>query len=522
MAVLYRTYRPQSFQETVGQSHIIQTLKNSAKSGSPSHAYLFTGGRGTGKTTLARVFAKAVNCLNLKDGEVCLVCPSCLAIANNTFLDLVEIDAASNTGVENVRELIEHVKFQPTQGRYKVFIIDEVHMLSKAAFNALLKTLEEPPSHVIFILATTEIQKVPATIISRTQRFDFSQIPENQIQTRLLEVLKKEGSKLSLEIVTLIARQAGGGLRDALSILDKILSLGDNVSLEEVESALGVTDVSSHHALLDLILGNKPQEIPQFFEGLAGRGVEFSLFTKDFLEYLRKALLLKIVGNSQNLVLDEVQANLINKQINNLAVSQLLYIIRLFLRAYKEIPQAPTSEMPVLLASIEACLGPDKSAIGMNPQTVVAAVPSQKTETKVTPVVTKAEIIETEDLPEIVEKNIPKVGTDNISLEELQVVWPQVIAKIKVNNSPLSTLVKNSPILGIENGTILLGVKYIFHKEHLESTKHYSLITGIITELTGKNLSFNARVAPKQLAEELNATEALGSVLQVFGGELVE
>ena len=236
---LYRKYRPRSFSEVVGQDHITDTLQNELKSGRISHAYLFTGSRGTGKTTCAKILAKAVNCLSLQEGDPCNTCENCTGIDDGSVLDILEIDAASNNGVENIRELRENAVFTPAKGKYRVYIIDEVHMLSTGAFNALLKTLEEPPSHVVFILATTEVHKLPATILSRCQRFDFKRIEPEVIAGRLAFVAKEEGLDLTGDAALLIASMADGGMRDALSILDLCAGQEGTIDEKMVEKVSG-------------------------------------------------------------------------------------------------------------------------------------------------------------------------------------------------------------------------------------------------------------------------------------------
>src|SRR3989338_4837050 len=237
--VLYRKYRPKNFSEVVGQKTIKTILQNAVRLKKPAHAYLFTGMRGAGKTTVARILAKAVNCLAPIEGEPDTTCQNCAQVQEGRFLDLIEIDAASYTGVDNIRDIIDHVKFAQSRGKYKVFIIDEVHMLSKAAFNALLKTLEEPPAHAVFILATTEIQKVPATIISRSQRFDFKRVSEKDIVGLLNSVKKDLQAQIAPEALSLIARAAEGSFRDSLSIFDQILSFsGEEITISQVEEII--------------------------------------------------------------------------------------------------------------------------------------------------------------------------------------------------------------------------------------------------------------------------------------------
>src|SRR3989344_1979718 len=283
--VLYRKYRPKNFSEVVGQKTIKTILQNAVRLKKPAHAYLFTGSRGVGKTTVARILAKAVNCLYPKEGEPCTKCQNCELVQQGRFLDLIEIDAASYTGVDNMRDIIDHVRFTPSTGKYKVFIIDEVHMLSKAAFNALLKPLEEPPAHALFILATTEIHKVPATIISRSQRFDFKRVSLSDILEVFAKVTADADLQISAEAQKLIAMAADGSFRDALSILDQIMSFsGGSVTAENVEEILGITRISALQSFVDLLASDQAAAV-RFVQSLAVEGKDLVQFTKNVLEY---------------------------------------------------------------------------------------------------------------------------------------------------------------------------------------------------------------------------------------------
>lgn len=292
---LYRKYRPACFDDVKGQDHIVKTLKNQLKYNRLGHAYLFCGTRGTGKTSVAKLFAKAVNCENPTDGDPCGECEVCKAIASGASLNVIEIDAASNNGVENVREIIEEVRYSPVSGKYKVYIIDEVHMLSPSAFNALLKTLEEPPAYVIFILATTEVHKIPVTILSRCQRYDFHRISAEDIGDRIRELVVSEDIKIDDAAIRHIARAADGAMRDALSILDRCVSfyLGEELTYDRVLSVLGTADYETFAIMLRKIKAGAVEDCLKLLDGIILSGRDITQFTSDFTWYLRDLLLAK-------------------------------------------------------------------------------------------------------------------------------------------------------------------------------------------------------------------------------------
>ena len=290
---LYRKARPQTFDEVKGQDHIVKTLKNQVRAGRTQHAYLFCGTRGTGKTSVAKIMAKAVNCEHPVDGSPCNECASCRAIAAGSSMNVIEIDAASNNGVDNIREIVEEVRYRPTQGNYKVYIIDEVHMLSAGAFNALLKTLEEPPSYVIFILATTESGKIPTTILSRCQRYDFRRIDQETMIARMRELTEREKVEVEERALRFVARSADGSMRDALSLLDQCMAfyMGETLTYEKALSALGAVDTDVFGELLGEIIAGNAGRAVLIFEKIIERGREVGQFVSDFTWYMRNLLL---------------------------------------------------------------------------------------------------------------------------------------------------------------------------------------------------------------------------------------
>jgi len=315
---LYRKYRPKTFDEVIGQDHIVKTLVNQIKLDKISHAYLFTGSRGTGKTSTAKIFAKAINCTNSKNGSPCLECEVCKGL-EGTNIDVLEIDAASNNGVDEIRDLREKVKYPPVVGKYKVYIIDEVHMLSTSAFNALLKTLEEPPKHTVFILATTEVHKLPATILSRCLRFDFRLVSLEKLSSLVKKILTEEKISFDDAAINAIARAGEGSVRDTLSIADRCVSFaGDNLSYESVISVLGVSEREVLISLADKIFAKKTGEALSLLDKVLSKGKSPLVFASDLISYFRDLLLINSLGETSReivVVKDDVYALMKNQAV---------------------------------------------------------------------------------------------------------------------------------------------------------------------------------------------------------------
>lgn len=296
--VLARKWRPQIFDDLTGQEPIARILKNALANNKVAHAYIFSGPRGVGKTSTARILAKALNCENGPTPDPCGKCQSCIAVADGSSIDVSEIDGASNTGVDNIRDLREKIRYAPSAGPYKVYIIDEAHMLSTSAFNALLKTLEEPPPHVIFVLATTEPKKIPPTVLSRCQHLPFSRISGHKIKDRLQTIARSEGITVASPPLEMIARAADGSMRDALTLLDQITSFSDDITASDVQDLLGITDAETLARLADSVIDGNSKEIIALIATLTDSGTDLKSFTRDFLQFIRNLLVAKITDDT--------------------------------------------------------------------------------------------------------------------------------------------------------------------------------------------------------------------------------
>lgn len=354
--VLYRKYRPKNFSDVYGQDHVISTLKNEIKENRISHAYLFTGSRGTGKTTCAKILAKAVNCENSADGEPCNDCEVCRGLDSGTIYDVVEIDAASNNGVDNIRDLREEANYTPSRGRYRVYIIDEVHMLSSGAFNALLKTLEEPPAHVIFILATTEVHKLPATILSRCQRFDFKRIQPETMAVRLKEVASLEGMSLSDDAATLIARIADGALRDGLSILDQCGSRSKTIDSQLVSQVAGLAGREVLYKLSDCISGKNSSFAMELISQLYQNSYDMERLCVEMINHFRNFLIVKTVKKGRELIIcTDDEYNSIVESSKQFTLENVIFSLDLFQNTLTKIKAGANSRIEMEMSFIKLC-----------------------------------------------------------------------------------------------------------------------------------------------------------------------
>ena len=355
---LYRKYRPDTFENVIGQDHIVRTLKNQVLSGRVSHAYLFCGTRGTGKTSTAKIFAKVINCENPVDGEPCGKCAMCKAMEEGRSVNVIEIDAASNNGVDNIREIREEVKYPPSEGKFKVYIIDEVHMLSPGAFNALLKTLEEPPEHVIFILATTDPQKVPATILSRCQRFDFKRISSGEIAARLKKYLDIEGIEADMDALEYVSHLGDGSMRDSLSILDQCLSFyyGEKIDIDKVRKVSGSVDNSVIFNMTDAIASKNASKAIEIIDEIMAEGRELNRFVDEITEHLRNILVVHTIKEAEN-ILDMSQENIdmLSKECEKISPEEAVYFINEFSNISADMKYSSNKRIVLEVGIIKLC-----------------------------------------------------------------------------------------------------------------------------------------------------------------------
>jgi DNA polymerase-3 subunit gamma/tau len=364
--VLYRKYRPSSFSDVIGQEHVVRTVTNAIAAGEFAHSYLFAGPRGTGKTTLARLIAKSLNCENRKSGayEPCNICGSCDEISKGVAVDIIEIDAASNRGIDEIRALKEGIRFAPTRRKYKVFIIDEVHMLTKEAFNALLKTLEEPPDHAVFVLATTELNKVLPTIVSRSQKFELRRLRHNEIKERLAGLIKKEDKKINPKILDIIAARADGSSRDAESMLGQIISAGPStgsgqgeaLSLDDIRSLFGLADIARISEFINYIADRNPKGAISFIAEICDKGVDEEEFVKSALSYIRWMMFLKVDAELADVIgreMSEEDLAALSLTAAKFKMPELQRAAKLFLEASGNIKYSPIPQLPIELAVVE-------------------------------------------------------------------------------------------------------------------------------------------------------------------------
>lgn len=516
--VFYRKWRPQALAGVVGQEHVTRTLLNALANERISHAYLFCGPRGTGKTTTARGLAKAVNCLSGGRGEPCNECEMCRSITEGRALDVIEIDAASNRGIEDMRDLREKVNYAPNQARYKVYIIDEVHMVTDAAANALLKTLEEPPPHVIFILATTEAHKLLPTILSRCQRFDFHRIPQADIVAVLSGVAESEGIGIATEALNLIARAATGSLRDALNLLQQANNYyGNNVSLEQAQAMLGISNDWRSRELVRNIIDNDVAAGISTINNVNSDGLDLRQFNRELVEYLRMLMLVK-TGSNDNLDLTTEDIEELKGLAAKTSLPQIIKAVKLFgqldlsLDNYSTLP-LEMALVDCALASGEINTGPVRP-VGPLPRAErkdapkvnepAAGKPGTPADTQAkkmpdtpaaTPPETEKNTTGAEDVTVDNEENGPDSNTEDgplsagSDINQLRENWSKMInnAPGGLSKTPVAALLRSANPLSLEDDTVVVSFKYSYHKEKMDKVENQKTADKIVSGFLGRS-----------------------------------
>lgn len=496
---LYRKFRPDCFEDVKGQEHIVTTLRNQVKAERVGHAYLFCGTRGTGKTTIAKIFAKAVNCEHPIEGSPCGECASCRSIAAGASMNVIEIDAASNNGVDNIREIVEEVSYSPAEGRYKVYIIDEVHMLSIGAFNALLKTLEEPPSYAIFILATTEVHKIPITILSRCQRYDFRRITIDTITARLQELMEAEQIQVEEKALRYVAKTADGSMRDALSLLDQCIAFhfGQELTYDKVLDVLGAVDTEVFGRLLVHVLQRDVNGCISLLEEIVMQGRELAQFVTDFTWYLRNLLLVKSSEDIED-VIDVSSDNLarLREEAGMMETDAIMRYIRIFSELSGQIRYAAQKRILIEIALIKLCR-PEMERDYESVLERIRAVEEKIEKGMIMPSGGSPEGImpvTTETIPGKERPALPKAIPEDV--QEVVNKWPVIIGQTAM---PMKLYLKNANLsLGGDNELIIVVEDGLASDYFLRQEGHKEQLIQILSETVGKEIDVTIQSVPDQ------------------------
>ena len=511
---LYRKYRPQAWDAVVGQDHVVTTLRNAIAADRVAHAYLFAGSRGTGKTTLARLLAKSVNCTNPDaTNRPCNTCENCKAVNENRFLDLIEIDAASNTSVDDVRDLRDKINFSPSQGKYKIYIIDEVHMLSTAAFNALLKTLEEPPPHAIFVLATTEIHKIPATVLSRCQRHEFRRVPVDEIVANLKKIVAAENIQADDDALIQIARQSAGGMRDAQSLLDQLSSTGDKITLALAQQVLGTATSQSVLAVLTAISDHDPAHGLEAIHKALDAGADPRSLARQVVEYLRGLMLIQMGNTNQVEATAEVKKQM-QAHARSFTTSDVLRMMKAFNTAAVDLRGGWQPSLNLELALAEVLDAPAE-----------VSAPAAPVQTKPKPVsAPRAEAPPQAESPAGISSEAKRpVEKNALSAGDVIKAWKPMSAALPKAQANLSALMNSVKMIDVQGSTLILGLASDVLVSKIDKPDQLEAIQKLIKDHFGVDMTVRCMVTntkgkiPPNVAQDGMVATAIQ-----HGGEIVD
>ena len=515
---LYRVYRPKTFGDVVGQEHIVKTLKNQIKNNNIGHAYLFSGTRGTGKTSTAKIFARAVNCLNPINEEPCNECEICIDTLNDNIMDIVEIDAASNNSVDDIRELRESVKYTPSKAKYKVYIIDEVHMLSQGAFNALLKTLEEPPSYVIFILATTEPHKIPATILSRCQRFDFKRVSSKDIASRMSYICKKENIEAEEKALSLIARNSQGALRDALSILDQCISFGnEKIEYNDVIELLGTVNIDELFELSQSIIDENTKKSLEILNEFIIWGKDIRNLINDLIDHFRNLMVCKVSKDLDEIIsLPEESIERLKEQSQNVNINDLIRILNILSETQDSMKSSSNTRIlaeVTIMKIAQPMFDESKEALIKRIENLEEKIESGNIKVSTVQIEqskdVKSQIIEDDK----VEENKEDVAYEEVKSEDVRLVessWKKITQKIKDDRKlSIAALLKEVNTFNVKDNILYLifNDNFSFARSRLNSKDTIEYVESIIRSVL--NRSFNIQIYLKSEVASLNLSETI-------------
>lgn len=536
---LYRKYRPKTFDEVLGQEHVTTTLKNQIISGNIGHAYLFSGTKGTGKTSTAKIFSRAVNCLHPVNGNPCNECEICKGIMDESIMDVIEMDAASNRKIEDIRELKDKVIYPPAKAKYKIYIVDEVHMLTNQAFNALLKTLEEPPRHLIFILATTDVQKLPQTIISRCQRFDFRRLTSRDIVSNMRNILDKLNVKIDDSILHLIARNSDGAMRDALSLLDQLISYSSNLTYQDALKILGIANMDFIFSLVENIKNRKIEDSLLAINDIIQEGKDIIQFIKDLIYHYRNLLIAKTSNNAVEIMdMDEGMAKEYIKQSSDMTLDYILRSIEILNDSEKRMSWSTQPRIILEMAVIKLINLEERMSLEdrvRNLEEMISKGEVSAIQNRKQPVPKKAEEnrnithrIEKEDKKEKEEKAEESGTFDDggeISIEAIKVNWDKILRIVKGKDIKTNAFLKEGkPFFFSDNVlTIAYDDRHIFHKEAMGKPNNKELVENIISSLFNKNIKIKLILESDREEDRIEDKEdIIKDVINFFGEDIVK